>query len=313
MKWCAPMLVLIACAMTCVSSAIMQETGTAEIQDIQRIIQCLPACSHFRFNLEHGEHGTGVEQPYMGRMRAQGIKRAIFQVTAGLSSERASEPFRVTRRLYFREYDGPAAQITDPETLEHIRNSGLEVSLSVTALERARSARVFAGIDHARRVLKRSNALLAEIDFFDLPLLAEGTTVLAPIDKHPAPSLVAAAAAGDIVEVAADAKRSSKAALNEALMFAVARREDNCCHQGAHRCRSRGKYSIREREKNATHVGDPKSLQYSCALAEWCGRSRTGSQRQNSVADSGARSFAKRSAHKALYRTYSEIQSPLHS
>src|SRR5579871_4722196 len=83
--------------------AQMQSSNTGSSEEISEIVQSLPKCSHFRLELERGARGTGVEQHYMELMRKQRTKRATIHVTCALIRGRASGPFLVTRRLYFRE------------------------------------------------------------------------------------------------------------------------------------------------------------------------------------------------------------------
>src|SRR5713226_208184 len=77
-----------------------------------QLVNELPPCSVLREELERGVHGDGVDKPYMARMRAQGVRRALVEVRAVFRRNQA-ESAHVVRRLYFRQFDGADAQISD--------------------------------------------------------------------------------------------------------------------------------------------------------------------------------------------------------
>jgi hypothetical protein len=216
----------VSCLIGALSSAQLPSHNAQNGDEIDAIVQSLPKCSHFRLELEQGGRGTGIEEPYMSLLREHGIKRAIFQVTAPLRRGHVGVPLLVARRLYFRRYDGPDAEITKPDELKAIRDSGLERILDNAALEKAQHAPVFAGIEHAQKLLRASRAVVGDIEFLDLPFLPQSPPVLVPSGENDQP-LLEAALAGDVNGASSKAKHASKEVLNKALFFAISRRQDN--------------------------------------------------------------------------------------
>src|SRR5690349_17178131 len=102
---------------------------------VNEILSQLPECSSLRPQLERGSLVNGNEEPYMEMMRKYAVKRAFFQATA-VWQDNKPQDVRFVQRLYFKKYDGPDAQITDPHHLESIRSSGLEELLTKIVTEK---------------------------------------------------------------------------------------------------------------------------------------------------------------------------------
>lgn len=124
----------------------------------------LPACAHLP--LPPAAEAPAPEQPYMAAMRALGVRRAVVDVR-GVWRHGALVRPTVYRRLYFRCYDCPFAQISDLEPLAEIERSALPAHLDQAALDRARSAHPPVVIDHPPRIEGRVVSLRAL--FFDSP------------------------------------------------------------------------------------------------------------------------------------------------
>jgi Ankyrin repeats (many copies) len=190
-----------------------------------QLIKELPACSVLREELERGVHGNGVDQPYMAKMRAQGVRRVQFNLTAVFRNKRA-EGAQVVRRLYFRQFDGPDAQITDEATIQAIAHSGLAEMLDDLAINRVAAAPRFLGDGHPR-----GNQVSSLVEFFSDAWLPEQRVWLFPTghaSTHPS-SLVGAVVDGDVLDSRAllQAKNFSKKELDRALFDAVLSRYDN--------------------------------------------------------------------------------------
>jgi len=114
--------------------------------EVTALIERLPECSRLREQLQRGRFGDGMEKPYMRPMLDHGVQRIYFKIEGAWRQERA-ESIRIVRRLYYRQLDGPDAQITDAANLREIKNSGLEAMLDEAVLARGKSAHLFTGVD----------------------------------------------------------------------------------------------------------------------------------------------------------------------
>jgi hypothetical protein len=94
----------------------------------QRIPTGLPPCSVLRSELERRNRSDGADQPYMQKMRQQGVKHALLLIHADLRQGKTNN-IHVDRRLYSRSFDGPDAQILDQTALKTIESSGLGTDL----------------------------------------------------------------------------------------------------------------------------------------------------------------------------------------
>lgn len=105
---------------------------------VEKLITELPSCSVLHRELD-GIYGDSIDQPYMEKMRQQGVQRALLEVR-GVIRKGKPEFRQVERRLYFRQFDGPNNQITDEASLKTIQSSGLEDELDTIARVRAGAA-----------------------------------------------------------------------------------------------------------------------------------------------------------------------------
>lgn len=153
------------------SILLLIATGHAMLQyppAVQELIDELAPCSVLHAGLERGAYGSGVDQPYMVRMRERGVKRALLELHGVIHGNRV-ENVRVARQLYFRHFDGPDSQISDEAILQAIETSGLSGELESLARSRMLAApfirgefRLFAG-----------NQVFSFVEFFASPWLPE--------------------------------------------------------------------------------------------------------------------------------------------
>ena len=126
------------------------QTGTTPRAErspqVTQLVERLPECSSLREQLLQGKFGEGTENPYMQPMLESGVQRAYFEIE-GVWREGHSDHIRIARRLYYKQLDGPDAQITDTATLNEIAKTGLEATLDKAAEAEERTAVLYAGID----------------------------------------------------------------------------------------------------------------------------------------------------------------------
>jgi len=189
--------------------------------DLQQLIKELPPCSILRAELERGNYGGGVDQPYMGSMRAQGVQRALVELTAVFHGNRV-ENTRVVRRLYFRRFDGANSQISDEPTLTAIDTSGLAMVLDDLARDRIQTAPLVRGYSGSP-----GDGVSGFVEFFANAWLPEQKPILFPAGQRTA--LIAAVINGDAVETRAllGSSEFDKKRINGALLNAVLSRYDN--------------------------------------------------------------------------------------
>lgn len=136
-------------SLTLLVPALPQDTTKPRSEhppQIAELVAKLPECSSLRRQLEQGRFGDGIEKPYMRPMLDHGVQRAYFEVE-GVWRHGRPEDVRIVRRLYYKQLDGPHAQITDVATLKEIGSSGLEEMLDQAVLARVKAAVLHAGID----------------------------------------------------------------------------------------------------------------------------------------------------------------------
>jgi hypothetical protein len=122
-------------------------------EHIRQIAQTLPPDSRLRLSLQEGKHGDGVREPWMGTMRREGVRRALVRTEFSLRGRQPADDVKVSRILYFSEYEGNCAQISDPRRLEEIRASGLGEDVGKAAVQRTaqRNVQVVDGLVTALR------------------------------------------------------------------------------------------------------------------------------------------------------------------
>jgi hypothetical protein len=208
-----------------VSASLLIMTGVAMPQSqppVHQLISELPPCSVLRAELEGGTYGRGIDQPYMGRMRQQGVKRAFLGLRATVHGNRAAN-VRVVRRLYFREADSPGSLISDGATLKAIEASGLARDLDALARNRALAAPFVRG----HPIPFADNQVSSFVEFFANAWLPE-QKVLLLLSGHPNP-LTEAVVNGDTegTRVLLTSHRFVKKDINRALFDAALSRYDN--------------------------------------------------------------------------------------
>lgn len=118
---------------------IAAQNAMPQSASIEQLISELPRCSVLRGELERGARGNGVDQPYMEKMRRQGVRRASLELHAALRTSR-TEDIQVVKRLYFSDFDAPSSQISDEGVLKAIEASGLQADLDAIARSRFSAA-----------------------------------------------------------------------------------------------------------------------------------------------------------------------------
>ena len=157
----------------------MAQTGAPRSEhspQVAALIEKLPECSSLREQLRQGKFGDGTENPYMRLMLERGVQRAYFELK-GVWRHRRADRIRIVRRLYYKQLDGPDAQITDAATLNEIAKTGLEATLDEAAQTKARTAVLHTGIDywagfgviHAWRWQLAGSKIYGAVEFFANP------------------------------------------------------------------------------------------------------------------------------------------------
>jgi len=190
---------------------------------VQQLINELPQCSVLHDDLEHGTYGNGVDQPYMVRMRQQGVQRGEVELHAVLHGNRA-EGIQIVRRLYFRQFDGPNSQISDDVTLKAIEASGLQVDLDRIARSRVLAAPFVGGLDPIFFVRYHVTSF---VEFLANPWLLEQQVIWFP-SGDPKP-LTEPLLDGDalVAQTLLTSHRSDKRELDRGLFDAAISRYDN--------------------------------------------------------------------------------------
>jgi Ankyrin repeats (many copies) len=198
---------------------------------VRQLINELPLCSILHEDLERDTYGSGIEQPYMARMRQQGVLRAELQMEGVLHGNRAPD-IQVVRRLYFRQFDGPNSQISDEATLNAIEGSGLQADLDGIARSRVLAAPFFRGPDP--RPFADNHHVGSVVEFFANAWLPEKKAVwfrTGPPRTGPPqkPTLASAVSSEDAAGTQAllGSQGFSKKELDRALFDAVLSRYDN--------------------------------------------------------------------------------------
>lgn len=146
------------------------------------------------------------------------------------------EKVRIVRRLYYKQFDGPDAQITDPAALTAIANSGLEAVLDEAVIARVQQAHLFAGIDRwaglgqigGWRWRLSGAKIYGSTELFANHWLHGFTPDLVSPGKY-ADDIAHAASVGDVIQISKllRTRQYSEAELNRALNFAVMSLWDN--------------------------------------------------------------------------------------
>lgn len=100
-----------------------------------QIAEQLPRNSFLRHQLEEGDYGSGMTQPWMEVAKRDGVKRALIEVN--FIWQRGLHHLRPARVIFFSAYDGPDSQITDTDTLSKFDRDDLTNLVAQAALERA--------------------------------------------------------------------------------------------------------------------------------------------------------------------------------
>jgi len=147
-------------------------------EHVRRIGAGLPLDSAMRRLLGGGDRGDGVHCPWMDAMRQEGVRRAVVR-TEFLWRGKPTKIW-VSEVVYFSEYHGDCAQITDPDRLRQIRSSGLEDELGKVAVHLTPEAHLF--FMDKRPRFRRG---LCDIELFDDCRLPSAPAALGPAPKKP--------------------------------------------------------------------------------------------------------------------------------
>jgi hypothetical protein len=206
-------------------SNLMQDRAQPRVppkEHMQELIKTLPPESKMRFALESGRHGDGLYHPWMDRMRQQGVKRAtvIFDfVWHGHPVD-----LKLDRVLYFEKYDSDCAQITDPERLLNIRQSGLEEDLKEFASSETKRSKWFY-VDKKPRTKHGQS----RVDLADDPWFPTNPPVLGPVERPDDSDLISVVVLDDLgaLQTLLKSQRPPAANLDGAL-FTATMIDDSC-------------------------------------------------------------------------------------
>jgi hypothetical protein len=81
--------------------------------------------------LDSGAHGDGIHHPWMDEMRHHRVKSAKLRIS--LTWFFGPRSLRVTRVMYFTEYDDPDSQVTDAQKIKFFQSTGLEQRMKEVA------------------------------------------------------------------------------------------------------------------------------------------------------------------------------------
>jgi Ankyrin repeats (3 copies) len=202
-----------------ISQAPAQQSPAA----VERLLGELPTCSILRAELERGVYGSGIDEPYMTKMRQQGVQRALLEVDLIFQGDKPAD-IRVERRVYFRKFDGPSSQVSDEATLRTIEESDLPRTLDGIARSRVLAAPVIKGPDLHITLTKQVSSV---VEFFADASLQEQKPLLFP-SGHPK-LLTHAVVNGDALgtEAVLGSHKFAVKDLDQALFDAVLSRYDN--------------------------------------------------------------------------------------
>lgn len=147
-------------------------------EQIGRLIESLPVGSRVRQEMEKGARGNGIHYAWMDQMRQEGLKRALVRTEFVWRGKPTG--VKVSRIVYFSDYDSDCAQISDPGRLSRFSSSGLKAALDKLAVERTVAASW--PLIHKRDRTKRG---IATIEFFDNEWLPPLPDSLVPAPKMP--------------------------------------------------------------------------------------------------------------------------------
>jgi hypothetical protein len=158
----------------------------------------------------------------MDKMGELGVQRAMIEVRAVRRRNRPQD-MQVVRRLFYRRFDGPDAQISDADALNAIGVSGLEADLDRIAQDRVSNAPIAKTGDSPFR----SKRLVSFVEFFADPWMPEQPVFFLALGS-------AAAITGAVDESDASGTRAllksnrfSNKELDRSLFDAVLSRYDN--------------------------------------------------------------------------------------
>jgi len=194
--------------------------------EVVALVEKLPDCSSLRQEMRQGQFGDGIERPYTQAMRDSGVQRAYFEFEGAWRHGHADR-IRIVRRLYYRQLDGPDAQITNPATLIQIARSGLEARLDQAVQEQAQTAVLYAGIDRWAvlgvtdkwRWQVRGSRIYGQVDLFFSPWVRLRSAPNFVFPSEYRNDLPHAARVGDVMDVAKllSAQKHSQQELNQSL------------------------------------------------------------------------------------------------
>jgi ankyrin repeat protein len=192
------------------------EPSESTMKHVSGIARILPVDSDLRYSLEGGTHGRGNHEMWMDRMRAEGVRIAFFEVYFTWFG--GPRRLRIVRVMYFSEYDGPNAQITDPNRIGHIRQSDLDEELGKAATQQVAHSGWF--FETPAWQLGRRG--IGYVTLYDDEWIPHFPPVLQPFDSDRS-DLLQSAALGDQIRLAEllSLGREKRTELNYALFAAV--------------------------------------------------------------------------------------------
>ena len=219
------MTILIAVLLSLIGPNSMQDRAQSPIppkEHIQGLIKMLPPGSKVRSTLESGHYGDGIYHSWMEKMREQGVKRAT--VVFDFTWHNHPIDLKPDHILFFDKYNSDCSQITDPEHLAQIRQSGLEEALEEFARKATEKSRWFF-VDKK----PRSKRGQSRVEVADDPWLPTSPPILKPVEESTKPSLTAIVAFGDLAGLQAILKSEHfpAAELDKAL-FVASGVDDSC-------------------------------------------------------------------------------------
>lgn len=161
---------------------------------LREVAKTLPPDSLLRQALSNGSHGDGIHYPWMDEMRRAGVK--CVKVELRLRWFFGPRFLKVTREMYFSEYDNQDSQITDPQRIKYFQSSGLEEKLRGVALQRGAHGMWFESPPHQHPAHWGPIPAGIRIDLFDEEWLPIFPPFYWNLDTSQS-SLVRAVAAGD--------------------------------------------------------------------------------------------------------------------
>lgn len=202
------------------STKASNEIPTQVQERLRSIAESLPSDSLLRRLLNDGTHGDGIRHPWMDEMRHEGVKSAKVEIS--LTWFFGPRSLRVTRVMYFAEYDDPSSQVTDPLQIKFFQSHGLEQKLKEVALQRGIHGTWFESPPAQHPMRLGPVAAGTQVDLFDEEWLPTHPAFYWNLNTTQR-ALTRAVAGGDLFEIKEllSERRFSASELDEALGWAA--------------------------------------------------------------------------------------------